>query len=235
MCQPYMECGEGPGPMIQLFGGGGGGPTPMIQVFGGGSGPTPMVQVFGGSGFCRLFAPAGGGDSPTPFTSLSPPWITLWKKIKGSIGNDPLVTVEPLDQSNYPYVVRITVEGRAKAVGIASLLKPCHQLGNVSVTVEVKVKDGETVAPVIPSSADELVRQVESGFRGNEWYVEVVKKEFLGRPRVYPVFAKGVIQFKNDDFSDLYGNYNAVAAAVFSKVLVHSPGGFDLIPSTTER
>jgi hypothetical protein len=227
--------GGGPTPWVQVFGGGGG-LVPLVQVFGGGGGgPTPMVQVFDGGYSCEFFAPACGGDGPAPFTSLSPPWITLWNKINGSIGNDPSVRVEPLDQSNNPYVVRITVDGRAKAISIASLLKPSHQLGGVSVIVEIRDRDGETAAPVIPGSVDDLVRQVESGFMDNRWYVEVVKKEFLGRPRVYPVFAKGVIQFKNDDLSDLYGNYNAVAATVFSRVLTHSPGGFDLIPSTSER
>jgi hypothetical protein len=169
---------------------------------------------------------------------LSPPWFTLRNELKGSIGNDPLVSVSELDQSVNPYVVHITVEGQPKATAIASLLKGRYQIGNVSVVADVKEKEGGAVAPVIPRSVEELAQQVKTALGGNRLYRDVFVEHWCRSPlfplAVYPVFAREVIQFKNDDCSDLYGNYNAVAAAVFAKVLAQSPGGFRLLPSTAE-
>lgn len=225
---------EGPGPLIQIFRGGGSGPEPMVQVFGGG--PLPMVQVFGGDNSRRSTQISAGAGAHTS-TRLSPPWLTLWNEIKGSIGNDPLVNVATLDQSMNPYVVHITVEGEAKAVAIASVLQERYQFGNVSVMPQVEEKGGGPVAPVIPQSVNDLAQQVGTAFSGNRFYRDVVVKPFLvnsGPLTVYPVFAREVVQFCNDDYQDLYRNYNGVAAAVFKNVLAKSPGGFGLVPSTAE-
>jgi hypothetical protein len=141
---------------------------------------------------------------------LSPPWYTLWNEIKASIGNDPGVTVNPLVTSQQPFIVPI----------------------------QVKNGSGQIVQPVIPSSPDELVKLTQTALTGNKWFVEVVKKAFSPMPHspvvVYPVFSKAVIQFYNDDLSDLYNNYNNVVAFVFKDVLNPAPGGIMFYSSTAK-
>jgi hypothetical protein len=234
----WCRCGGyGPQPM-GWYGSGGDGPEPMGWYTGGGDGPHPFNWFWhAGSTPLPLGWYIGGGDGPTPFmpgSRLSPPWITLWNEIRESIGSDPLVSVSTLDQSMNPYVVHVTVDGQDKADAITSLLRARYQFGNISVVAEVKKKEGGVAAPVIPQSANELAQQVRTAFGGNRFYVDVVVKDLFGRLAVYPVFARAVIQFKNDDLSDLHGNYNAVVAAVFAKVLTRSSGGFSLLPSTAE-
>jgi hypothetical protein len=165
---------------------------------------------------------------------MNPPWITLWNEIDTSVGNDPAVKVAPLDESGTPYVVRVRVRSRPKAVALASLMRPRHEFGNVVVIVEVRDAKGNALTPVVPGSPDQLADLVRAAFRGNRWYRDVVVKEILGW-RVYPVFKKRVVQFYNDDLSDLYSNYNNVASAVFTDVLEPSPGGFPLPCSTAKR
>jgi hypothetical protein len=163
--------------------------------------------------------------------SMSPPWVTLWNKFKASLGNDPAVDVSDLDQSVSPYKVTITVKEKPKAEGIASLLKPRHEFGHVAVVVIVK-NAGSEVAPVVPKSAQDLVKLVKSALDGNKWYKKVETKNLVDKHLVYPIFEKRVIQFSNDDFSDFYNNYNGVVAAVFKEVLVEWPGGIPLLCST---
>jgi hypothetical protein len=163
---------------------------------------------------------------------MNPPWITLWNKTQASIGNDAGVMVAALDSSSNPYVICVTVQGLPKAVGLSSIVRPRHDFGNVKVVLEVKDDHGSPVTPVIPTSADELARSVRSALEGNRWYRDVVVKGGLGLPRVYPVFGKGVVQFFNDDLSDLHSNYNGVAAAVFAEILASACGRFGLSCST---
>jgi hypothetical protein len=165
---------------------------------------------------------------------MNPPWVTLWNEINAAVGNDGALKVAPLDESGQPYVVRIKARSRKKAVGLASLLKLRHEFGNLTVIAEVSDGQGNPITPVVPQSAEELAALVRSAFIGNGWFRDVVVRDFMGM-QVCPVFAKRVIQFFNDDLSDLYSNYNNVASAVFANVLEPSVGDFALLCSTAKR
>lgn len=49
---------------------------------------------------------------------------------------------------------------------------------------------------------------------------------------LFVVFKRGVVQFYNDDLSDLYGNYNEVAENVFAKLLKLQINDFSCSAST---
>lgn len=163
---------------------------------------------------------------------MNPPWTTTWNEINACIGNDPAVKVGRLNQTP-PYVVRVEVRGPAKATAVASLMRLRHQFGNVIMEIEIWDENGNHMKPFVPRSVEELAELVRSAFEGNGYYRDVVVKQVLGA-RVYPVFAKQVIQFYNDDLSDLYSNYNNVASTVFANVLEPSVGGLALSCSTAK-
>jgi hypothetical protein len=160
------------------------------------------------------------------------PWFTLSNEINATIGNDPSVTVAPLDVSSNPFVSRITVTDHDKAVAIASLMKPRHDFGNIAVVVEVMDGQGNVAVPVVPGSTDDLATMVKTAFCGNAWFHDVVVRSDITGTRVFPVFAKAVVQFANDDLSELHHNYNEVVAHVFADVLEQAPGNHSLNPST---
>jgi len=166
---------------------------------------------------------------------VNPPWLTFWNKLKATLGADCSVTVDPLDVSGSPYVARITVPDPAQAAATVALLNPQHAFGNVVVVVEVRDGLGLVVTATGPGSAEELSEWVRVAFRNNGWYRDVVIKDLLGHRRVYPVFAKSVVQFFNDDLSELHSNFNVAAASVFANVLEHAPGGFPLLCSTDTK
>ena len=170
-------------------------------------------------------------------TNLSPPWYTLRNEIKCSVGYDRGVAVGPLDTTNTPYIVPIAVSGDDKAVALASIMNAEFPMGNITVAVQVKNSEGVVIKPKTPSSAEELGEMVKTAFGGNALFSEVVVQSFFpGSPfkAVYAVFDKSVIQFYNDDLSDLYRNFNRVAAFVFREVLNPAPGGIALYCSTVE-
>ena len=132
------------------------------------------------------------------------------------------------------YVVPIKVKNPDQAVAIASIVTLSHKIGNL--TVQVQVTDGEDndVKPVVPGSSDQLADLVRKALKGNYLLNDVIVKAspVSQKKVVFAVFTKSVIQFPNDDLSDLYGNFNGVTAAVFRDVLANEPGGYMLDPST---
>lgn len=165
---------------------------------------------------------------------MPPPWYALWSKINGTVGNDPGVTVNPLDTSQNPYIVPITVADNDQAVALASIMILNYNLGEVQVNVQIKNGAGVVVTPVTPTSPDQLAGLVQTALAHNGWFVTIVKHPItMGGPDViFPVFAKQVLQYPGDDWSDAYQNYNNVVAFTFRNVLQGAPGKQLLAPST---
>ena len=169
-------------------------------------------------------------------TKHSPPWYTLWDEINASIGNSQDVTVGELDTSSSPFTVTVTVASREKAVATASIMQLRYDLGEAEVVVNVKDSEGKIISPVAPQSPDQLVEMVKTALGENGWFIDAVAKPLSpGRPLVvFPVFSKAVIQFDNDNWDDLYQNYNNVVAFVFARVLSSAPGDISLFCSTAK-
>lgn len=169
---------------------------------------------------------------------LSPPWYTLWNEIKSSIGNDPEIIVSPLDTSTEPYLIKVVTNNEEKGKALTTILTPSFQLGNIQVTVDVENSSGEKYKDVAVQSPSDIATVIKTAFKDNDWFVDVIVKSvapYPGAPTVvYPVFQKGVIQFFNDELADVYNNYNNVAAAVFSNVLVEAINGTSINCSTSK-
>lgn len=152
---------------------------------------------------------------------LVPPQFTYFNLIKYSIGNDPLVTVEPLQQlASGNFLITLRVRGLRKARALATLLLPKKSIGTVQLTVQVRTTQGTLVKPLrckfTPSG---IVKLCQTAFRTNALFQFAATRKFFGLEVVYPVFKARIIQFPNDDLSDYYGNYNNIAAFVFREVL----------------
>ncbi|RNB79920.1 hypothetical protein EDM59_26330 [Brevibacillus nitrificans] len=67
---------------------------------------------------------------------LSPPEFTYLNEIKFSIGNDPLVQVEPLRQlPSGGFLITIRVQGMQKARALATLIIATKQIGSLRIQV----------------------------------------------------------------------------------------------------
>ena len=172
-----------------------------------------------------------------PPANLSPPWYTIGNELQATVGKTPGVKVgEVVAGADGSYTVTIVTRNHARGVALASVLTANHDLGGVSLKVEVKNPAGQLVAGVIPTSAPRLAQLERQAFAGNRLFQSVVVRQATPVPgssiNVFPVFKQAVVQFYNDNLADLYQNQNMVAAAAFADVLNLSPGGISVNPST---
>lgn len=152
---------------------------------------------------------------------LSPPEATYFNEIKFSIGNDPLVRVDPLRElPGGEFRINLHVRGKQKARALATLLVRTKQIGNLRILVMVKTTEGKVVQLISRNlSPREIATLYRVALRTNLLFNVVVVRASLSFTAVYPVFKAQVIQFFNDDLSDLFNNFNRVAAFVFRDVL----------------
>lgn len=168
---------------------------------------------------------------------ISPPEFTYFNEIKFSIGNDPLVQVEPLRQlSGGDFLITIRVQGMQKARALATLIIATKQIGNLLIQVRVVTSEGNRVQPITRAlTPREIAALYQTAFRTNRLFNFAVVRASISFTAVYPVFKAQVIQFFNDDLSDLFNNFNQVAAFVFRDVLRNRINETPILFSTARK
>ncbi|RLQ92285.1 hypothetical protein [Falsibacillus albus] len=167
---------------------------------------------------------------------LSPPWVTYYNELLNTIGKDPDATVGPLIPSDGNYIVPVMVMGDGKAEALATLLKPTVEFGGVTLTVVVINEEQQIVSPLpCPLGVFAVADLADTALSGNPYYDQtVVKRLSPGGPNaVYPVFAPEVIQFFNDDISNLCNNFTGVASKVFAEVMIEELCRVSILFSTS--
>ncbi len=125
---------------------------------------------------------------------LSPPWVTYANKIEALFKGDDDINIK-FDEQNYD--LKIFVADAEKAEALAKLLPLQKQFGNVIVKIAVVPPDNEAAEPI------EVFRKA---FKNNPNVSDIVTEATpFGYNLNFVVFKKEVIQFFNDDTSDLYG------------------------------
>ncbi|PGC86827.1 hypothetical protein [Bacillus toyonensis] len=167
---------------------------------------------------------------------LAPPWITYFNEIKNSIGASQNITVGPLIPVGGNYIILVKSKDDEKAVALATLLKPLVEFGNI--TVEVIVSNNENqIVESLPCSLDafEIAHLFQVALEGNPYFQQVVVQPQLpgGRNVVFPVFTAQVIQFFNDDISNLCQTFTEVAAMVFQNVMKENICDISILFSTS--
>ncbi|MCL2336141.1 MAG: hypothetical protein FWC60_01840 [Firmicutes bacterium] len=165
---------------------------------------------------------------------LSPPQYTYYNYIKHSIGNDPCVNVADMkEMGGGNYVIPIHVQGHERAVALATILELHKSMGNLSIDIEIFCGNQMVTPSENTENSESLLKLYEQALSTNRYFACAKINELLpGYPSIFPVFKKEVIQFYNDDLSDLYRNFNGVAADVFREVFKSSINDITINPST---
>lgn len=155
--------------------------------------------------------------------TLSPPWFTFANKIKYTYGESPFVKVNDLiELPDGNYLLNIFVTNTLVAKALRQVLPESKEFGNISVFILVYNPAGEIEEIVNEAyTAETLAKVFCTALKGNPLFVGVVLLE-NGLPveqrGITIVIKKDVVQFYNDDISDLCLNFNEVAAKVFADV-----------------
>lgn len=141
--------------------------------------------------------------------NLSAPWVEFYQEIKALFGDDPAIRI---DYNKDEKVISLRVEGQDKAEALEALLPKEKTFGNVTVKLLV-----------IPANLLQTSRLslFQAAFEGNPAfsYAKEVEPSVAAFGASYVVFKKKVVQFFNDDLSDVYGVkstlYEEIARDVF--------------------
>lgn len=142
-------------------------------------------------------------------TKLSPPWLGYVEQIKALFSEDPEITLGFDDDK---MSLRLYVDNTDKAEALSELLPDSVQFGNVELDI--------TVVPANKDVANTKGRLFDLAFRGNPIVTDIVDIEgAFSNPMTFVEFRKEVVQYYNDDLSDLHGNrstlYQEIAKEVF--------------------
>lgn len=141
---------------------------------------------------------------------LSPPWIEFFEEIKALFGQDPQIKVE-YDNDNH--TIKLYVDGNPdKYEALTKILPETREFGNIVVSI--------SIIPSNSRSAKAGANVFETAFQGNPAFKRCVyaKKGLFGDLN-YVVFKNEVVQYFNDDLSDVNGLrstlYQDIAKDVF--------------------
>lgn len=152
---------------------------------------------------------------------LSSPWVTYFRQIEALFSEDENVRVE-LDEECKTPEVKIYVVGNKKAEAIEKLIPAERVFGNVVVRTTVIPERIDNI--VETEDADQLLREA---FEGNPALsrVESIRDVFIDKVD-YFVFKKKVVQFFNDDLSDVDGKASTLYQDLANEVFGFKPGIF---------
>lgn len=157
---------------------------------------------------------------------LSPPWYTFANEIKYTYGLSPYITVNDLEDEGDKYTLTIEVANNDIATALRNVLPLTHTIGNITIDIVV-LNSRDKVVPVTNKAytPQTLAQTFCTALYKNPLFIGTVltaekiplsMQSTIGD--VVIVIRKSVVQFFNDDISDLCSNYNEVAARVFSLV-----------------
>ncbi len=157
---------------------------------------------------------------------LSPPWYTFANEIKYTYGLSPYITVHDLEGEEDRYTLPIKVYNNDIATALRNILPLTTIIGNITIDIVV-LNSRNKVVPVTNKAytPQTLAQTFCTALYKNPLFIGTVltakklptlMQSTIGDVAI--VIRKSVVQFFNDDISDLCSNYNEVAAKVFGLV-----------------
>jgi hypothetical protein len=156
---------------------------------------------------------------------LSAPWTTYYKQIKALFAEDKDIKVI-FDQDSC--AIKLFVEDAEKADALTKLLPVEKAFGNVTVKI--------MVIPANAPLAESRASLVEKAFKGNPAVSTIFSVEgIFGNPINYVAFVPKVVQFFNDDLSDLHGNCSTLYQELAKEVIGQEGGIYFCTDVPTEN
>jgi len=143
---------------------------------------------------------------------LSPPWSIFYDEIKAIFEKDPEVKVI-MDEDHY--TVHVFVADPKKSAAIAKILEQEKKFGRITLKVQVPPPDGAGEYQF--KDGVELYR---AAFADNPRLSFVQPKLSIFDTSFYVVFVNEVVQYFNDDISDINGNCSTLAEDIARDIFV---------------
>ena len=141
---------------------------------------------------------------------LSPPWLTFFHEIQGMFKHDPTVKVIFNSETDS---VDVYVEDADKADAITQILVPKKEFGNVKVAVNVIPGNGHSENSGLPL--------FQRAFKDNSALAFTTEDQKGLFTMAYVVFVPEIVQFFNDDLTDIHGLASMLFADIAKDIFRH--------------
>lgn len=153
---------------------------------------------------------------------LAAPWTTYYRQVQSFFKNDPEVGVV-FDEEDVE--LKIYVNNQIKAEALAHLLPESQTFGNV--TLKVTVIPSNTDKKENLSALDTDIDIIRAALDGNGAVVNFYPIEYIfSNSMLYVSFKKEVVQFFNDDLSDIRGMCSTLYADIAKELFGTLKGVF---------
>lgn len=151
---------------------------------------------------------------------LAAPWTTYYRQIQAMFKNDEQVRVI-FDENEIK--IKLYVDNSQKALALERLLPESVTFGNV--TLNICVIPANIDDKVVEISSD--IEAVKQALEGNEAVAQFYPIEGIFSNRMlYVAFKKEVVQFFNDDLSDIRGMCSTLYANIANELFGRINGVF---------
>ena len=142
-------------------------------------------------------------------TNLSAPWVTMYHEIVALFGKDPDIKIVYDEEE---VAIKLYVEKQDKAAALKELLPDEYEFGNVILRVDI----------IPANTASTRTDLFHIAFENNPVFASIAAApDIFSNPINYVVFKNEVVQYFNDDISDVNGNcstlYQEIAKNVFGE------------------
>ena len=143
---------------------------------------------------------------------ISPPWDEYYRKVNAMFSQDPEVHVL-YDEEDY--ILKLFVDTDDKAAALKTLLPSTVNFGNINLTVEIIPANGFGRVTGVRDA-------IKAAFAGNPVVNDIITTSGVGSfNATYVIFAKKVVQYFNDDLTDVHGFrstlYEDIAREIFEQ------------------
>lgn len=143
---------------------------------------------------------------------LSPPWSIFYDEIRAMFAKDPEVKVV-MDEDHY--TVYVFVNNAKKSAALARILEQEKKFGRITLKVQVPPPDEATTY-----AFEDGVDLYRSAFENNLRLSYVQPKTSIFDTSFYVVFENEVIQYFNDDISDINGQCSTLAEDIARDIFI---------------
>jgi len=138
---------------------------------------------------------------------LSPPWIDYANELVSLFGDDPDIK---LDYKEDEKILTFFVDNTDKANALTKLLPAEKNFGGTIFYTKIVPADRSEE----PTDAE----LIKLAFKGNRAVANIVDAELFEHPVTYVAFQKKIVQYFNDDLSDLHGNKTTLLQEIAKSV-----------------
>ena len=155
---------------------------------------------------------------------LVEPHLVLYEKIKKSIGSDPHILVERLQEKLDGLYIDLICEKYDQAVGLRCLLKTSYHIEDKKIKIRIFFKDKD-IEIKCGGDADRINHKrlalmlIKLALTSNPYFygARLAKDNSLGDIDVE--FKPAVVQVYNNNKEDIYGNMYFIASDIFGEIL----------------